>query len=224
MTLHEFPGLEQGSAEWHDARRGLLTASIIGGLITPQLRVANNETSRALTMSLVAEKIAGRTEDNYVSNDMLRGTLSEPIARDLYSEHYAPATECGFLRRDEDAWSLGFSPDGLVGEDGLLEIKAPRAKGHLQTILAGTIPARHVAQCQAGLLVTGRKWLDFCSYHSGLPLFVTRVYPDSDWFDAIVAACCQFERTAAETVARYEQAIQGLHPTERIDFGLEPVV
>jgi hypothetical protein len=224
MTLHEFPGLEQGTTEWHDARRGLLTASLIGGLITPQLRVANNETSRALTMSLVAERITGRTEDNYVSHDMLRGTLSEPIARDLYSEHYAPAVECGFLRRDEDGWSLGYSPDAIVGEDGLLEVKAPRAKGHLQTLLAGAMPARHMAQVQSGLLVTGRAWLDFVSYHSGLPLFVTRVYPDSDWFDAIVAACCQFERTAAETLADYERATEGLHPTERIDFDLELVI
>jgi putative phage-type endonuclease len=216
MTLHEYPEIEQGTEPWHDLRRGTLTASVVGQLITPQLRVADNETSRALTTTLVAERLTGHSEDNYVNADMMRGTLAEPIARDLYSQHYAPATECGFLLREEDDWSLGFSPDGLVGTEGLLEIKAPRAKGHLQTILAGKVPARYMAQVQSGLLVTGREWLDFCSYHSGLPLYVTRVYPDTDWFDAIIAACCQFERSAAELLAAYTEATEGLPATERV--------
>jgi hypothetical protein len=67
------------------------------------------------------------------------------------------------MRRDEDGWTLGYSPDGLVGDDGLIEIKAPRAKTHLRTILADEVPAHYMAQCQAGLLVTGRKWIDFVS-------------------------------------------------------------
>jgi putative phage-type endonuclease len=216
MTLHEFPALEQGSDEWHDARRGIVTASVVGRLITPTLKVASNDYSRGLTAALVSERISGWTEPSYTNADMWRGVTCEPIARDAYSEHHAPAVECGFLRRDEATWTLGYSPDGLVGDDGLLEIKAPRAKGHVATILSDEVPAQHMAQCQAGLLVTGRKWLDFVSFCGGLPLFVKRVLPDPRWYEVIVAAVEQFETTAAEMVAAYNQATEGLPPTERV--------
>lgn len=214
MTLHI--GAEHGTDEWHDERRGVLTASVVGQLLTPSLRVADNDTSRALTTTLVAERIAGWTEDNYVNNDMLRGIQCEPIARDLYSEHYEAATECGFMRRDEDTWTLGYSPDAVVGSDGLLEIKVPRAKGHIRTILADEVPARHLAQCQAGLLVSGREWLDFVSFCGGLPLYVKRVLPDPQWFEAITSAAETFAQTAAEMVAAYTSAVAGLPSTERV--------
>jgi putative phage-type endonuclease len=216
VTLHEFPDLEQGTDEWHDARRGIVTASVVGRLITPTLKVADNDHSRGITAALIAERIAGWTEPSYTNADMWRGVECEPIARDAYSQHYAPAVECGFLRRDEPTWSLGYSPDGLVGTDGLVEIKAPRAKGHVATILRGEVPAQHMAQCQAGLLVTGREWLDFVSFCGGLPLFVKRVTPDPRWHEVIVAAVEKFEDTAEQMQAAYTEATEGLPPTERV--------
>jgi putative phage-type endonuclease len=223
MTLTILDDLEQGSAEWHDARRGIVTASVVGKLITPTLKVADNDTSRGLTNQLAAERITGWTDETYMSNDMWRGVESEPIARDLYSKHYAPAAEVGFMRRDEDGWTLGYSPDGLVGDDGLIEIKAPRAKGHIATVLSGRVPPFYMAQCQAGLLVSGRSWLDFVSYVGGLSLWVKRVHPDPDWFAAIEAACRRFEENVNTITKTYEAAVVGLPATERLsnDLALE---
>ena len=131
MTLHEYPKVEQGTPEWHDLRRGIVTASVVGRLLTPTFKVADNDTSRGLTATLVAERITGWTEETPMNADMWRGVDSEPIARDIYSGHYQQAVEVGFLLREEDGWQLGYSPDGLVGMDGLIEIKAPRAKSHI---------------------------------------------------------------------------------------------
>jgi hypothetical protein len=217
MTLHEYPKVDQGSPEWHTLRRGIVTASVVGKLITPTLKVADNDTSRGITATLVAERITGVTEDSYSNTDMLRGVMCEPIARDIYSGLYHQAEEVGFLLLKEDGWSLGFSPDGLVGMDGLLEVKSPRAKTHVNTILADKVPAHYMAQCQAGLLVTGRKWIDWCSFHGGLPLYVKRVYPDPEWFAAITAACIQFEEAAERMTTAYDFAAAGLPTTERID-------
>ncbi|GAB3776663.1 putative phage-type endonuclease [Nocardioides ginsengisegetis] len=217
MTLHILD-VEQGTPPWHDARRGIVTASTVGKLLTPTLKVASNDVSRGITATLVAERITGHTEETGMSPDMWRGVESEPIARDLYSGHYQQAVEVGFMRRDEDDWTLGYSPDGLVADDGLIEIKSPRQKTHLNTILANEVPTHYMPQLQAGLLVSGRKWIDFVSYCGGLPLWVKRVTPDPAWFDAITAACQQFEKAAAEMGAAYTQAIVGLPTTERVDF------
>src|SRR5689334_1552755 len=220
MTLHVLTDLEQGTEEWLAARRGIVTASVVGKLLTPTLKVADNDYSRGLTTTLAAERITGWTEDTTMTSDMWRGVESEPFAREVYSEHYAEVTEVGFMRRDEDGWALGYSPDGLVGDDGLIEIKSPRAKTHLRTILADEVPAHYMAQCQAGLLVSGRKWIDFVSYVGGMPLYVKRVLPDPAWFDAITAACVAFEANAAQIVADYETRVADMPKTERIDLEL----
>jgi hypothetical protein len=269
MSLKTFTDIEQRSEQWFAARRGIVTASSVGRLVTygppdaisvacpmcearpenpclsktrkeptpiksvhparaehaagraPVFSLADNETSRGLIETLVAERVTGWTEDTPMNSDMWRGVLAEPFARDLYSRHYSPAHEVGFMRRDEDGWQLGYSPDGLVGDDGLIEIKAPRAKTHLRTILADEVPAHNMAQLQAGLLVSGRAWIDFVSYVAGMPLYVKRVTPDGDWFEAITAACVAFETTAARTVADYLERVVGLPMTERIDFDPE---
>jgi putative phage-type endonuclease len=218
-TLIEYPDVEQRSEQWHDLRRGMVTASTVAQLLTPTLKVASNDTSRAVTTALVAERITGVTEPTFTSDDMWRGVLHEPIARDYYSQHHAPASEYGFMARQFDRFEIGLSPDGVVGDDGLIEIKCPRAKGHLQTILADRIPAVYMAQCQTALLVSGRKWLDYVSFHAGLPLFVKRTWPNTEWHDAIKAAVEAFERNAVEIVANYRNATKGLPLTERVpDF------
>jgi hypothetical protein len=81
--------------------------------------------------------------------------------------------------RDDWGFSLGYSPDGLVGDDGLIEVKCRRQKKHLQTILADEVPPENMAQLQCGLLVSGREWIDYVSYCGGMPMYVKRVYPDT---------------------------------------------
>lgn len=218
MTLHALDNIEQGSDEWLAARCGIVTASTVGKLLTPTLKVADNDTSRGLTATLAAERITGWVEETAVTNDMWRGIQCEPIARDLYSEHFAEVDEIGFLRLDGDGWTLGYSPDGLVGDDGLLEIKSPRAKTHLNTILSDEVPAHYMPQLQAGLLVSDRAWIDFVSFHAGMPLYRKRVEPDPAWHAAIEAACQMFEVNVKQIELSYLAATANLPATERIDF------
>lgn len=218
MTLHIHDELEQGSPEWLEQRRGMVTASVVGQLLTATGRPARNDTSRRLTLSLVAERITGCIEPVWVNDDMLRGQLDEPIARDLYQEHFAngeEVTTVGFMTRDLGGFTIGASPDGLVGDNGGLEIKCPRAKGHIATTLSGQVPAHHMAQIQTCLLVSGRDWWDFMSHHGGLPPYVARVYPDPKWHEAIVDAVSAFEQVAEEMTHNYDLATRGMPATER---------
>lgn len=218
MTLEVFTNLEQGSPEWHAARRGIITASVVGQFITPKtIKPASNDTARSMAVHLVAERITGYTEPTFVSADMERGNFDEPYARDLYSEHYAPAAEVGFMVRDDWGFQIGYSPDGVVGDDGLIEIKSRRQKKHLATILEGEVPIENMAQIQCGLLVTGRAWLDYVSFCGGMALWTKRVLPDPRWHAAIIDAVTAFEETAAQMIATYTAATDGRPITERID-------
>jgi hypothetical protein len=217
MSLHTFPDIEQGSDEWHDQRRGIITASVVGRLITPAtIKPASNPESRALTAQLAAERITGYTEPTYFNDDMARGVEDEPRAVDIYAEHYAPVTTTGFMVRDDWGFRIGYSPDGLVGDNGLIEVKSRRQKKHLQTILADEVPAENMAQLQCGLLVSGRDWIDYVSYCGGMPLYLKRVHPDAKWQDAIVEAVTRFEDAVAHTIAKYLEAITEMPMTERV--------
>ena len=194
----------------------------MGQLITPStVKVAKNDYSRGLTATLVAERITGHVEPMQVSQAMLRGQMDEPYARDAYSEHHAPVDELGFMVKDFGKYKLGYSPDGLVGNDGLIEIKSRAQKKHLQTILADEVPLENMAQIQTGLLVSGRAWLDYVSFCSGMPLYTKRVEPIEKWFDAITDAALTFEANAAEMLATYKAATENLPATERLDHFAE---
>lgn len=195
----------------------------VASALPPVLGPASGDTARGLIHSLAAERITQHVEDTYTSRDMERGILAEPYARDIYGKHYSPAREVGFMVRDFGGYVLGYSPDGLVGDDGLIEIKAPRQKGHLATVISGEIPHGYMAQCQAGLAVSGRAWCDFIPYVSGMPLWHKRITPDEQWQIAIAEVVAHAENAIAEAVAAYEQAVEGLPVTERIDFDLEVV-
>ena len=210
---------EQGTDEWLSARRGLITASEMSLLLTPTLKVANNDKSRSHIYELAAQRISGYTEPHYLGGDMLRGHEDEIDARNLYSKKVAPVKQCGFVTNDKWGFTLGYSPDGLVGADGLIECKSRRQKYQIQTIAehlpAGTIPDEYVLQVQTGLLVTERQWVDLVSYSGGLPMCVIRVLPDLSIQAAIVDAATNAEKQIAEKVAAYEKNARGLFETER---------
>lgn len=217
MSLHTLPDLVQGSDEWHEQRRGMVTASVVKQLVTAKtLKVADNIDSRRIVNILAAERITGYTEPSYVSDDMMRGWEDESRAREKYAEHHAPVTEVGFMVRDDWGYEIGYSPDGLVGDDGSIEIKSRRQNIHLATILADTVPPENVAQIQCGLLVSGRKWCDYISYCGGMPLYVKRVFPDPAWREAIIEAVAAFEKAAERVISEYLTAVDGLPTTERM--------
>lgn len=218
MSLHVYEDLEQGTDEWLAARCGLLTASTVGQMITEKtVKAASNDKSRSLAKSLIAERITGHVEPIQTSRAMERGTLDEPYARDHYSEHHSPAVEVGFMIRTINGHKLGYSPDGLVGEDGLIEIKSRNQRIQLEAFLDDAVPLANMAQIQCGLLVSGRAWCDYVSWSGGMPMFVKRVLPDENWFAAITDALYQFEVTAETEISKYLTKTAGLPPTERID-------
>jgi len=218
--LTMYAGMEQRSLEWYQARCGVVTASIVGSLLTPSgLKPANNDTSRGLMNTLIAERITGHVEPTYVSQDMLRGQLDEPLARALYADtHKVAVTELGFMVREFDNVRIGYSPDGLVGGDGLIEIKSRNPKEQISFILSGQIPHDHMAQMQTGMLVSGRSWCDYVSYAGGLPMVTKRVEADLEWRVSILDAVREFEARLIEAMAAYYVKTSGLPIPERIDY------
>jgi hypothetical protein len=217
MTLTIHTDLLQGSDEWLAARCGMLTASTIKLVTTPTGKVASNDKARAHLYELLAQRITGYVEPAYISDDMLRGVEDEAFARDLYAEHYAPVSEIGFMVRDFGGFKIGYSPDGLVGDDGLIEIKSRRAKYQVQTIISDDMPDDYALQVQTGMLVSGRAWCDFISYSGGLPMAVVRVEADPAAQDRILAAAAEFEARLAECLAIYRDNLKrrGFRMTER---------
>lgn len=216
--------IEQGSDDWHAVRRGVITASTIARLVTATGKPANNDTSRAQLLHLLAERITGTSEPSFYNDDMLRGNLLEPFARDLYHRHYNPVQECGFVSAEFDAVTIGYSPDGLVGDDGLIEIKSPRAKTHLRSLLGNEAPAEYLPQVQTGLAVTGRSWCDFISYSPGLPLFVCRVERDETAIERLINAARAAEAQLAELMAAFTDAAARFPATEPIQPEQEIIV
>lgn len=215
MTITYHPEVEQGSDAWHAMRCGLLTASEVKLILTPTLKVANNDKTRAHVWELAAQRISGYTEPSYIGDDMIRGWEDEAYAVDLYSEKYAPVAQTGFVTSDQWGFTIGYSPDGLVGDDGLIEIKSRRQKFQIQTIATDEVPLEYMLQIQTGLLVTGRAWLDFISYSGGLPMFTKRVWPDPDMQSAIVDAATEFEGNVQDAVASYRANAARFPMTER---------
>lgn len=214
MRRKVYRELIQGSDEWLDARAGLVTASTVGKLLTSTGKVANNDTARSLTDTLVAERLTGRVEYVHPTRDMERGTILEDTSRELYAELTGTEVDqIGFARIDTDTYSLGASPDGLCGPDGGWESKSPKAKTHIRTVLEDKVPPVYMPQVQACLLVFQRDWWDFTSYVPGLPLFVKRVYPDQEWRASIIAAVEKFEATAREQMERFAENTSGLPDT-----------
>lgn len=218
MTITYHTDLIQGSEEWAAARCGLLCASQMKLILTPSLKAAANDKQRAHLFELAAQRITRHVEPAFVSDDMLRGQEDEIEARALYAEKYAPVTECGFVTNDAWGFTLGCSPDGLVGSDGMIEIKSRRQRLQVQTIAAGEMPDDYLMQVQTALLVTEREWCDFVSYSGGLPMVTIRVFPDPVVQDAIIAAAKALEANVAALVSRYRAALASkmrLIPTER---------
>ena len=213
--------IEQGTDAWLAIRNGILTASEIKLIMTPTRKPANNDKSRAHIWEIAAQRISGHTEPRFITDDMIRGHNDEILARDLYSEKYAPVTECGFITRLIGGVTFGYSPDGLVGDDGLIEIKSRRQRYQVETIMSGQVPAEYMAQIQTGLMVTGRAWLDFISYSAGLPMFVSRVYPDFTYQAAITEAAIEFDEAVEAIIDTYNVEAEKYHKTERTNTELE---
>lgn len=212
----------QGSEEWLELRRGILTASEMKLIVTTTLKQADNEKERAHLYELLAQRISGFVEPQYISDDMLRGQEDEIRARSLYAEKYCPVEEIGFVTNDKWGFTIGYSPDGLVGTEGQIEAKSRRQKFQVQTLIENfeesTIPSDFAIQIQTGLAVTERQWCDFITYSGGLHMATIRVFPDPIIQERIIAIANDFEKRLAQKHELYRSIVRQpgrLIPTER---------
>lgn len=221
MTITYYPELVQGSDEWLEARRGILTASEMKLIVTPSnLKTANNDKVRAHMYELLAQRISGFIEPVNIGFNAERGHADEVWARIEYSRHYAETSDMGFITNDEWGFTIGYSPDFMVGDDGLGECKSRLQKYQVQTIIehvatgSETIPSEYLIQCQTGLLVSQRRWLDFLTYSGGHYMAVIRVWPDPAVQGAILDAARDFEGKLKELRKKYDEAF--FHPNARL--------
>jgi putative phage-type endonuclease len=202
---------DQRSAEWFSARLGKATASKVADIIakTKSGPSASRANYRA---QLVAERLTGAPAETFSNAAMQWGTDTEAEARDAYQVHaLCSVIEVGFADHPVIPMS-GASPDGLVGDDGLVEIKCPNTATHIDTLLGKKVPAKYQAQIQWQLACTGRAWCDFVSYDPRLPetmrLFAQRVERDDAMIAELEAEVTAFLTEVTETVAALQSAYE----------------
>ena len=176
--------IEQGSQEWLNLRLGKITASQFSKIITRTGQYSKQADDIAL--KLASEIYLNYADESYSNAHMKRGVELEPEARIHYAqETLTEVNQVAFI----DCGDYGYSPDGLIGNDGLLEIKCPTALTHFQYIKNNIIPDEYYAQCQGGLMVSNRQWIDFVSYHPDVApdkqLFIKRCYRDEEFISSL---------------------------------------
>lgn len=204
-------------------RKGLLTASEMHLIVTPAtMKPASNDKERAHLYELLAQRITQYVEPSYIGDAMLRGQQDEIDAVELYDKTYARVERVGFITNDKWGFTIGYSPDAIVGDDGLVEAKSRNQKLQIRT-LVDYVPEQGIdpdfmIQCQTGLLVSERKWIDLISYCGGLPMATVRIFPSEPIQKAIIGAATVFEEKLATKRAAYDAVIASkarLIPTER---------
>jgi len=164
---------EQGSPEWHQARCGIPTASSFDKIVTSTGSLSKQR--EKYMYQLAGERVTGKPEETYKNGFMERGKEMEAEARAFYElTNGVKVNQVGFCLEN----GYGASPDGLVGDDGVLEIKCPLLSTHVSYLLKGTMPTEYFQQVQGQLLLTGRKWVDFISYYASMKPMVIRIVPD----------------------------------------------
>ena len=194
---------EQGTDAWREARRGIPTASNFQAILTK----GGGVTRRTYLYKLAAERITGELTAQFSNGHTERGNIDEPYIRELYAEQSGyEIKEVGFMRLG----NIGYSPDGLVGDDGLIEIKSKLPHLQIACIISNEVPSEHIAQIQGGLYISGRQWCDFISYCQGLPNFYKRVYRDEEYIENLKTELDKFEtelQEAVNTVMEYSNLI-----------------
>jgi putative phage-type endonuclease len=173
--------VEQGSPEWFALRLGKVTASRVADLMA-KTKTGWGASRANYAAQIIAERLTGTVADSYQSPAMLHGSETEALAKAAYEFHTdADVAEIGFVVHPAIA-SAGASPDGLVGNDGMVEIKSPNTATHIDTLLGQSVPGKYLTQMQFQMACAERTWVDFVSFDPRMPesmrLFVKRVHRD----------------------------------------------
>lgn len=203
----------QGSPEWHAIRCGRVTASRVADVIA-KTKTGWGASRASYMAELIAERLTGEPAERFTNAAMAWGTEKEPEARTAY-EFYSgvDVVQVGFVEHPTIPMT-GCSPDGLVGEQGLVEIKAPNTATHVDTLLGGSVPGKYITQIQWQLACTGRGWCDFVSYDPRMPesmrLFIRRVHADArvigDLGAAVIEFLAEMDAKVAALTQKYEVA------------------
>lgn len=215
--------IEQGSDAWFKARLGRVTASRVSDVIARTK--SGYSTSRAnYAAQLVAERLTGEVQESYTNGAMQRGIEMEPDAIAAYEFHSdGEVVATGFVPHPSIAMT-GASPDGLVGDEGLVEVKCPNTATHIETLRGQAVPSKYTAQMQWQMACTGRKWCDFVSYDNRMPedmrLFVKRVERDDAAIKELEKEIVGFLNEVSKTV----DELQSLYRTKREPVEFHPIM
>lgn len=187
--------MDQGSEEWFTIRIGKVTASRVADVLA-KTKSGYSASRDNYMAQLVCERLTGQKAEGFTNAAMQHGTETEPLARAAYEAlKDVLVDEVGFVPHPEIQMA-GASPDGLVGDDGLIEIKCPNTATHIDTLLSETVPTKYYTQMQFQLACTGREWCDFVSFDNRLPeelqLFIKRVPRDDTYIKLMEAEIVQF--------------------------------
>jgi putative phage-type endonuclease len=205
--------IEQGSAEWLAIRLGKVTASRITDVLAKG-KSGEAATREDYRTELVVQRLTNEPGESFTNAAIEHGINTEPMARIAYEAHANVFVEqVAFVDHPTIEW-FGCSPDGLVGETGLLEIKCPASKTHIKYLLGGKPPAKYVPQMQCQMAVTGREWCDFVSYDPRLPedlqLFVVRLERDVSYIMAMEEEVSKFLGEVSEMYSKLKEINNGL--------------
>lgn len=204
--------IEQGSDAWKALRAGKVTASRVADVLS-KIKSGESAGRKNYRMDLVAERLTGKPADSFTNSAMQWGTEQEPFARIAYETHKGLFVEqVPFVDHPTIEW-FGCSPDGLVAEDGLLEIKCPNTTTHLEYLQDGKPPSKYIPQMMAQMACTGRKWCDFASFDPRLPedlqLFVVRLNRDDAYIQEMEAEVKQFLTEVEATLLKLKRKLNG---------------
>jgi len=197
--------LIQGSPEWHAARVGKVTASRVADMIA-KTKSGWGTSRKNYAAELIAERLTGTAAQSFSNAAMQWGTDTEPQARAAYEfMHDAEVIEVGLVEHPTIAMTAA-SPDGLIGEDGMIEIKCPNTATHIDTLLSKSVAGKYITQMQWQMACAGRAWCDFVSFDPRMPpdlqMFTQRVERDdkriAELEDAIIAFLSEIDATIAQ--------------------------
>ena len=205
---------EQRSPEWYALRAGIPTSSEFATVMAKGRGGDDSKTRRTYLLKLAGEVLTGEPMENYSNHHMERGRAMEGEARALYAfMRDADPQPVGFIRNGD----RGASPDALLGDNGVLEIKTKLPHLLIDLILKDEFPPEHKAQCQGQLWIAERTWLDLVVYWPKLPLFVKRVTRDDAYIATLITAVDAFNEELRQMVER----VRG-HDAAVVQTGAKP--
>jgi len=195
FTTEDRVAIEQGTDAWKALRLGKVTASRVADVLSKG-KSGESASRKNYRTELVVQRLTGQPGESFTNAAMEWGTATEPMARIAYEvEKQQFVEQVAFVDHPSIEW-FGCSPDGLVNDDGLIEIKCPNSTTHIEYLTDQKPPARYIPQMQCQMAVTGRQWCDFVSFDPRLPddlqLFVVRLERDQEYIEAMEAEVKKF--------------------------------